>query len=151
MLGCILVAAAATITVSAVRPGWEVVGEADPSSRIQLTFAIKNRNIDLLAAQTLRAADPRSLEYGRWLTMQDVATLTAPKPEHIAAVMAFLGGRPAALAGSPDLLQATMTMQDAAALMGQPYHVMRHVASNRTTVRLLYEPELPASVTAAGT
>jgi tripeptidyl-peptidase-1 len=127
------------------------MGEAEPSSLIQLTFAIKNRNLDLLAALTLRAADPLSAEYGQWLSMHNVATLTAPEPEHIAVVMSFLGGRATLLAGSPnsDLLQATMTMRDAAALMGSPFHVFRHAASNRTTVRLLQDPVLPANVSAA--
>lgn len=47
--------------------GWINVGRVDPKEELQLTFALKQQNVDLLEKTLKLVSDPDSAHYGRAL------------------------------------------------------------------------------------
>ena len=60
-------------------PGWSVVGRPDPRSHVELTIAIKQRNLHLLEEVLLNVSDPKHPHWGRHLTFEEVNELVAAK------------------------------------------------------------------------
>lgn len=44
---------------------WTHVGRVDPKEEVQLTFALKQKNVDLLGELLRQVSDPDSAHYGR--------------------------------------------------------------------------------------
>ena len=62
----------------AAHDGWRVAGATPRGTKLELTFAVKQQNMDVLEARLLRTSDPKSAEYGRHMTNEAVHALTAP-------------------------------------------------------------------------
>jgi tripeptidyl-peptidase-1 len=54
------------------------LGRAAPQDSVKYTFVLKQKNLDLLEAALYDAADPKSANYGKWWTRQQVMDLIAP-------------------------------------------------------------------------
>lgn len=73
-----------------VPDGWTVAGPSDPEASVELTFAVKQQNLQELHDTLMRVSDPQSVTYGEHLSNDEVHKLTAPKMQHRAAVLEFL-------------------------------------------------------------
>ena len=63
---------------------------SDPFVEHEVVFALRQRNLDELDALVLRVSTPASPQYGHYKSRAEVAAMTAPAPESIATVMAYL-------------------------------------------------------------
>merc|ERR1719246_284819 len=57
---------------------------------LEMTFAVKQQNVDKLEEQLLAVSSPSSMRYGQHLTNEEVHQLVAPRSEDIDAVLSFL-------------------------------------------------------------
>eukprot|EP00958_Prasinococcus_capsulatus_P009336 scaffold910_cov396-Prasinococcus_capsulatus_cf.AAC.57 len=151
--------------------GWSVQGPSPPEQQVNLVFAVRQTNVKqlevrmtllrnpgyaaqhLLSEKLLHIADPKSYEYGRHLTNEQVHDLIAPEPNDVDAVLTFLFDNGVTnvkhVTPNSDFLQATVTIKQAEALLSTTYEQMLHepsgVVVNRCT-RTGYK--LPASLAA---
>jgi tripeptidyl-peptidase-1 len=75
----------AFLTEAALR-GWNVGAEVGDDRSIELTFAVKQQNLDKLLETFHAVSDPKNDAYGQHLSFEQVNELTAPHPEALAAV-----------------------------------------------------------------
>ncbi|KAF0977301.1 hypothetical protein FDP41_003954 [Naegleria fowleri] len=64
------------------------------NQRVRLTFALKHRNTQWLTKTFERVSNPDSEQYGNFLSMKQVAKLTAPEESHSKALFQFLNSIP---------------------------------------------------------
>uniref|UniRef100_A0A8C9XLV6 Tripeptidyl-peptidase 1 n=1 Tax=Sander lucioperca TaxID=283035 RepID=A0A8C9XLV6_SANLU len=62
----------------AVKYDWTHVGRVDPTEELELTFALKQQNSDLLEEILTLVSDPDSAQYGKHLTLEEVSSLVRP-------------------------------------------------------------------------
>ncbi|KAL1523244.1 hypothetical protein AB1Y20_018195 [Prymnesium parvum] len=134
--------------------GWTVVGPSPADLRIQLTFAIKQQNIEQLHKLLMEVSTPNSASYGKHLSNDKVHALIAPDGGDISAVRHFLSSHNiktvADASPNSDLLVATMSVTEAEALLGGVrYMQLRHSASGKLIHRILEPYHLPGRVAAA--
>ncbi|KAG2387460.1 hypothetical protein C9374_001792 [Naegleria lovaniensis] len=64
------------------------------NQRVRLTFALKHRNTEWLTKTFERVSNPDSEDYGNFLSMAQVAKITAPEDSHSKALFQFLNSIP---------------------------------------------------------
>uniref|UniRef100_A0A3Q3WF24 Tripeptidyl-peptidase 1 n=1 Tax=Mola mola TaxID=94237 RepID=A0A3Q3WF24_MOLML len=57
---------------------WTHVGKVDPKEELQLTFVLKQQNVELLEKMLGLVSDPDSAHYGKYLTLEEVSALVRP-------------------------------------------------------------------------
>ncbi|XP_078728268.1 tripeptidyl-peptidase 1 [Lampetra fluviatilis] len=70
--------------------GWHPLGDVAPDSEVELTFALKQQNVEALLAVLDRVSDPASENYGRHLSLDEVGELVRPSEETERTVRSWL-------------------------------------------------------------
>jgi len=71
-------------------PHWQRGQECPMDQKIDLIFAIKQQNLDLLDKIFWEVSDPDSPEYGKFLTAEQLGKLIRPKDESIDTILKWL-------------------------------------------------------------
>ena len=74
--------------------GWKLQSRANPSAKIEIVIAVKQRNVGLLEDRLLEISDPKSPVYGKWLGHTEVHAFVAPSVESVAAVKKWVASFP---------------------------------------------------------
>eukprot|EP00928_Gymnodinium_smaydae_P041914 TRINITY_DN28301_c0_g1_i1.p1 TRINITY_DN28301_c0_g1~~TRINITY_DN28301_c0_g1_i1.p1 ORF type:complete len:594 (+),score=97.96 TRINITY_DN28301_c0_g1_i1:150-1784(+) len=135
-----------------VPEGWSISGPALPHASIEITFAVKQQNLQKLHDELMRVSDPDSPSYGDHLTNEEVNALTAPRREHHAAVMDFLSAH--GLAGknatpNGDQIVVVVSAALAETLLSAKYMQFHHRETGATVDRTVSGYALPATVAEA--
>lgn len=70
---------------------WTIAGPSDRSEVMELSFAIRQQNLDKLEETLLEVSDPSNAErYGKWLSQSETHDLVAPLKSDIENVVQFL-------------------------------------------------------------
>jgi tripeptidyl-peptidase-1 len=128
--------------------GWKKLASSPDDHTLELLFAVKQTNLELLEETLLRISDPDSDSYGQYLSNEQVHEMVAPRQEDLATVIAFLsnhGAEGVSLTPNSDFLQATVTVAKAESMLGAEYFEMVHAESGKTVHRTL-EYHLPTEV-----
>ncbi|XP_041668933.1 tripeptidyl-peptidase 1 [Cheilinus undulatus] len=116
---------------------WTHVGRVEPREELQLTFALKQQNTDLLEETLRLVSDPDSAQYGKHLTMEEVSALVRPSDLTQKVVRHWLqshGITNCLTVHTQDFLQCTMTAEIAETLLsGSKFH--RYTRHGQTIVR----------------
>ncbi|MED6267941.1 polynucleotide 3'-phosphatase [Characodon lateralis] len=116
---------------------WTHAGRVDPSEPLELTFALKQQNIDLLRETLSRVSDPDSAQYGKHLSLQEVASLVRPSELTQKVVQRWLqthGISNCRTVHTQDFLQCTMTAEVAEVLLpGSRFN--RYIREGQSIVR----------------
>ncbi|XP_029530748.1 tripeptidyl-peptidase 1 isoform X2 [Oncorhynchus nerka] len=116
---------------------WTRVGRIDPTENLELTFALRQQNVDQLEHLLLLVSDPESAQYGKHLTLEEVAALVRPSQLTQKVVRHWLqshGVTDCQTILTQDFLQCTMNTQVAEALLpGIEFH--RYVRDGISLVR----------------
>nr|XP_057946949.1 tripeptidyl-peptidase 1 [Doryrhamphus excisus] len=99
---------------------WTWVGRLKPSEAVELTFALKQQNVDLLEETFKLVSDPDSPQYGKYLQLEEVASLVRPSEVSQKLVQHWLqshGITDCLTVHTQDFLQCTMTAQVAEKLL----------------------------------
>ncbi|XP_028908370.1 tripeptidyl-peptidase 1 [Ornithorhynchus anatinus] len=120
-----------------VPPGWTPVGRLGPEEPVVLTFALKQRNLDRLEELVLAVSNPTSPRYGKYLTLDEVATLVRPSGLTLSTVHKWLGAagaRDCQTVATQDFLECRFTAGLAEQLLaGAEFH--RYEAGGQRLVR----------------
>ncbi|KFV69113.1 Tripeptidyl-peptidase 1, partial [Dryobates pubescens] len=73
-------------------PSWSHVGAVSPGQNLQLTFALRQRGLGRLAQLVDAISDPRSPQYGKFLTLEQLRDLVQPSPGTLLLVLKWLRG-----------------------------------------------------------
>jgi len=136
---------------SALFRGWEHEGPVPDDTRVELTFAIRQQNLDKLLDTFHKVSDPEHVLYGQHMTFDEVNALTAPDLRDVAVVASALQEMDAMNLRSTvtkDFLIADVTVGAAERIFGGDYLRFRH-ADGRTTLRnpsAVLAPNLAASI-----
>ncbi|XP_074517378.1 tripeptidyl-peptidase 1 [Sebastes fasciatus] len=99
---------------------WTHVGRVDPTEELELTFALKQQNADLLEEILRLVSDPDSAQYGKHLTLEEVSSLVHPSEVTQKVVHHWLqshGITSCQTVHTQDFLQCTMTAEVAERLL----------------------------------
>eukprot|EP01065_Artemidia_motanka_P015120 TRINITY_DN189_c0_g1_i1.p1 TRINITY_DN189_c0_g1~~TRINITY_DN189_c0_g1_i1.p1 ORF type:complete len:544 (+),score=205.96 TRINITY_DN189_c0_g1_i1:70-1701(+) len=132
--------------------GWEVTGRAAKTHKMELVFAVKQRNTDKLHDALMAVSDPKSARYGKHLSNTAVHDLVAPASRDIAAVEKFIrdhGATPKRATMNGDFISADVTVETAERMLGAKYVQLRHSKTNSTVHRAPDGYSLPDGVAAA--
>ncbi|KAK2891802.1 tripeptidyl-peptidase 1 [Channa argus] len=116
---------------------WTHVSRVNPTDELELTFALKQQNVNLLEEILRLVSDPDSAEYGKHLSLEDVSSLVQPSELTQKVVRHWLqthGITNCLTVSTQDFLQCTMTAEVAETLLpGSKFH--RYVRHGQTLVR----------------
>uniref|UniRef100_A0AAQ5XPX1 Peptidase S53 domain-containing protein n=1 Tax=Amphiprion ocellaris TaxID=80972 RepID=A0AAQ5XPX1_AMPOC len=116
---------------------WTRVGRVDPTEELELTFALKQQNVHLLEEKLKLVSDPDSAQYGKHLTLEEVASLVHPSELTQKVVRHWLhshGITNCLTIRTQDFLQCKMTAEVAETLLpGSRFH--RYVRDSHSIVR----------------
>ncbi|KAL2099113.1 hypothetical protein ACEWY4_005593 [Coilia grayii] len=99
---------------------WTLVGRAYPGEEVQLTFALRQQNVDQMKVLLDRISDPDSVLYGKYLNLADVTQLVQPSRLTQKVVKSWLlshGVQDCQTTITQDFLQCVMTVQVAETLL----------------------------------
>ena len=137
--------------------GWKLLqsdAESDvivPSShQLRVVLAVRQRNVRKLSAIFDAVSDPDNAKYGQFLSLAEVAALTAPSQEHISTAVHFLRGlgcRHVSTTLHGDFVSGTVTVGDVrSAFPGVRFGYYEHQLSGTTVVRATRRVALPPAV-----
>lgn len=116
---------------------WAHVGRVGELELLELTFALKQQNVDHLERLLKAVSDPDSAQYGKHLSLDEVALLVRPSHRTRKVVRHWLqshGVKDCLSAQTEDFLQCTMTAVVAEKLLpGSEFH--RYTRDGSTLVR----------------
>ncbi|PNI79563.1 TPP1 isoform 3, partial [Pan troglodytes] len=107
-------------------PGWVSLGRADPEEELSLTFALRQQNVERLSELVQAVSDPSSPQYGKYLTLENVADLVRPSPLTLRTVQKWLlaaGARKCHSVITQDFLTCWLSIRQAELLLpGAEFH-----------------------------
>ncbi|KAJ8288769.1 hypothetical protein COCON_G00014280 [Conger conger] len=116
---------------------WSHAGRLAPSDRVELTFALRQQNVDRLRELLKLVSDPDSPQYGKFLSLEEVASLVRPSQLTQKVVQNWLqshGVKDCQSVATEDFLQCEMTAHMAETLLpGSEFH--RYLNGQRSLVR----------------
>ncbi|XP_061551954.1 tripeptidyl-peptidase 1 [Phycodurus eques] len=102
-------------------PGdWTRVGRLRPTEKLELTFALLQQNVDVLEETLKVVSDPDSPQYGKYLQLEEVASLVRPSDASQKVVHSWLqshGVTNCLTVHTQDFLQCTLTAEVAETLL----------------------------------
>ncbi|XP_004540603.1 tripeptidyl-peptidase 1 isoform X1 [Maylandia zebra] len=105
---------------------WAHVDRVGPTEELELTFALKQQNVHLLEEKLRLVSDPDSVQYGKHLSLEEVASLVRPSDLTEKVVHRWLqshGITNCLTIRTQDFLQCTMTAETAERLLpGSRFH-----------------------------
>jgi tripeptidyl-peptidase-1 len=124
--------------------GWVSVGRAAPETNLRLLIAVRQTNLDLLESTLLRVSNPKSADYGQWLSNEAIHSMIAPRAADVAGVMAWLqqhgidtSAANLQATSNKDFLRVRATVAQAEKLLHTQYFEFTHEARKRSTIRCL--------------
>ncbi|KAG1972546.1 peptidase S8 and S53 domain-containing protein [Pimephales promelas] len=122
---------------ASVPEDWILVERVGPLEEVELTFALKQQNVNQMEELLKLVSDPDSQQYGKYLSLEEVAALVQPSQLTEKVVQSWLqshGVINCHTVVTRDFLQCVMTVQVAEALLpGSKFH--RYRRDSHTVLR----------------
>jgi len=109
----------------------------------------KQQNLDALKRKALDVSTPGSAAYGQYLSVEAVDELTAPAPEDLATVEAWLRAHDVSFSRNRACFEATASADVVSKLFSAELHVHERAADKRRKVLAAGELAMPPRVAAA--
>lgn len=127
--------------------GWTLLGSADRDAVTSLVFALKQSNLDVLEKLFWEVSDPRSTEYGKHLTLEQIAELVQPHPTVSGDVMRWLQSHGVTECNeiiTRDFIKCRMPVQTAERLLETKFAYYQHVTEkDRVILRAQHSYSVP--------
>jgi tripeptidyl-peptidase-1 len=139
------------LDVPSLPSGWTASGQTPRSNTVELNFAVKQQGVKQLHDVLMDVSTPSSPSYGKHWSNEEVQRLTAPRAEHVAAVLSFLadhGVEGRAATPNSDQILATVSTELAEKMLSTEYLTLRHESGVEVS-RALRGYSLPAAVAEA--
>jgi len=132
---------------SSVPAEWTVGARAPADATLEFTVALKQQNLDELDRLFWDLSDPNSVNYGKYLTSEQVRALTAATPDAVSSTLTFLADGGCKCQDLKDALACEGSVASLESLFATSFHVMTHT-SGRTIVRHMGGLSIPDSLAA---
>ena len=146
-----MLALLASTALSTTPVGWvrhSVV--ANPSdTTVDFSVCLKQRNLNRLFDAALEVSTPKHPRYGQYWTASEIEELTAPTPEHVRTVSAWLDEHGVGYTREKECLRVSTSVDAASRLLSTTFGNYHREVDGRRKVRADGEPTLPARVEAA--
>jgi len=131
--------------------GWRQVSSSNAGGKIQLTFAVKQQNLDELERVATAVSDPRNPSYGKHMSIEAIQALLAPMPQAVKALNDFLAEhgvnveKDCEQSSNSDFIRCLTDISTANKMLDAEYLDFEHEKTGTTAARTL-SYTLPASV-----
>merc|ERR1719313_393630 len=118
---------------------------------IELTFAVKQQGLKELHETLMRVSSPKSADYGKHLSHEQVQAMTAPKADDLKAIYDFLAEHnveASSVTSNSDMIMAKVPIETAEKMLSAKYFQVKH----KSGVEITRAPggyKLPSRVAAA--
>jgi len=130
--------------------GWIRGARVESHKSIELTFALKQENVDVLEDILTKVSDPSSQLYGQYMTINDITELVSPSRKSIKVVQDWLKRRGVAqcnLNANRDFLVCWMSCKVAEKLLpGSALYYFSHNKLSKKVIRSVSRYYVPADV-----
>jgi subtilase family serine protease len=115
---------------------WRAVEGVSKDKKIELTFAMKESNIDILEKRVLAMSTPTSGTYGKQMSLEEINQLTHPGNDAIKSVMGYLRAFSVEdVQYSSGFLRVTTTVSEAEKILSTKYVNYKHTVSGKSVFR----------------
>lgn len=131
--------------------GWEEDRKARSDEMVDLTFALKETHLTKLKKIADRVSDPKSSDYGHYLSKKQIDELTAPRPKDIDVVEDYLRGIQFKKTAKGAWISAKANVTVAQHLVGGTFVYFCNAAKDRSRTCVLRNPtaQVPAALSKA--
>jgi len=124
---------------------WSATHKAELSHVVPFTIFLKQRNLDSLEEIFKSVSDPRSPQWGKFLSKGELKQLIGPEQGAFEEVADWVGSG-AHLQFTMDSIKVTTTVKHASHLFGVPFYVYENLRSGRTVVRAMGDVTIPKRI-----
>jgi hypothetical protein len=117
--------------------------------QVTVTIVVQEQGADEIRRIATAVSDPRSPEYGNFLSSAEIIAKSAPSVEDMAAVTNWLDAAGVGYQTRHSNIIATMPVSAASTLFSTTFHAVEHLAHPRTLIRAAADYALPAEVAAS--
>lgn len=152
LLSLLLVVVSSTKLPAASATGrtpWSQTQRLEANQPVEVTLALKQRNMQSIRDRVAQVSNPRSEMYGQYWSIQQIAQVVAPTSESIKIVHSWankIGAHDIQLTRSKDFLIFQINTEKLEAALDIKMHRFEHQASGRVVFRTLDPVILPAEV-----
>jgi subtilase family serine protease len=128
---------------------WTIVRDAQPTETLTYKILIKQQNLDKLEQIFWEVSDPQHVNYGKFLSVDEVKSLIAPKASSVKNVLSWLkqSGIPAeAVTMFSDYIEITSTVKQAANLFSASFAVYQSAKTQAERIRIVGEAHIPTEL-----
>jgi len=119
--------------------GWKITGRVEPTKILELTFAIKQRNVDQLEKLLLDVSDPESRNYGKYADVKYLTDLLSPPRKRLLTIRSWLKKHDIKSCKetlNKDFLVCEMSREKAENLLtGATFYYFEHAAYHKRVIR----------------
>ena len=130
--------------------GWKLLERVNQDEVLELTFAIKQKNVKQLEEILLLVSDPDSLSYGKYLTVDEITELVSPSEESVSVLRKWLKKNmvtDCSLMANNDFLVCRMSCKQAEKLLtGTVFHYFQHIKYHKKVVKSLSRYYVPSYI-----
>jgi tripeptidyl-peptidase-1 len=105
------------------------------SHPMTIQLSLQQSNLAELQNVASSVSDPKSPSYGKYLSLADLNTLTAPKASHVAAVENWLSASNVPFHRVGELVEVSLTATSAAKMLTTSFHRVANDATGQSVVR----------------
>lgn len=119
--------------------GWKIKERVEPNKILELTFAVKQRNVNQLEKLLREVSNPESINYGKYSTVNDITELVSPSRKSLSIVKGWLAKHGVQFCTETinrDFLVCKMTRETAENLLtGSTFYYFEHDAYSKRIIR----------------
>jgi len=119
--------------------GWQMLGRVESFKTLELSFALKQENVEQLEELFWQVSDPDSSLYGKYLTTDQITEMVSPSYETITLVEKWLkshGVTDCDLIANRDYINCRMPCKTAEELLtGSVFYYFRHDKYHKNVIR----------------
>lgn len=130
--------------------GWVKENRVEPNKALELTFALKQENVDVLEDILAKVSDPNSQLYGKYMTIDEITELVSPSYESITVIQDWLKRHhvtQCSLNANRDFLVCWMSCKAAEELLpGSIFYYFSHDKMSKKVIRSASRYHVPSFI-----
>lgn len=139
----------AKLVQDALAVGWKESSASKPDDHVKLGFWVKLTHTHELKQLLDQVSDPKSPQYGHYLSKAQVDAMTRPTRDHVAAVKSALEGSKVEIEGDGAVISADVSVSFAERLLGGKFRFFCHSSADESNKKICVLRNPTAQVPAA--
>lgn len=131
-----------------VPPTWHQVGRASQHQRMHFSIAVQQTNLDQLEERFWAVSDPRSPDWQKFMTRDEIGAMVASKPDDMVTVRKWLAtvlGSDSSVQQTADAIEVHASVAEVERLFETKLFVFSH-DRGRSVIRTMGEHSIPTNI-----